>query len=286
MNGTLSRNEVLNLFLKKFHSQQELETFITTSATLMAHFNDKHVGPLELQRFITAISEKMKAVNDNATSKEGAQPYSAWTLSFTGSTSVEAQSILNSYINYIAAQVVSQLREDLRERLALRVHTEKEALALERATLTTMRNIRIQRLSYSLQIAKAAGVIRPLYSHGQAVKDDPDFSIALGADGIARKLAIEQSMTDVSELNDVFRNRMYQLSKLENVTLKDISLPVFKYQQSASLPVKKDGPGTPVAILLAALLGVLYSCGNVLLRHELAIRRAVTGKGYPVSSHG
>lgn len=34
-----------------------------------------------------------------------------------------------------------------------------------------------------------------------AVKDDPDFSISLGADGITRKLEIEKSVTDVAEIN-------------------------------------------------------------------------------------
>ncbi len=34
---------------------------------------------------------------------------------------------------------------------------------------------------------------KPVYSNGQAVKDDPDFSISLGADGIERKLEIEKS---------------------------------------------------------------------------------------------
>ncbi len=33
----------------------------------------------------------------------------------------------------------------------------------------------IQRLNYSLDIANAAGIKKPVYSNGQAVKDDPDF---------------------------------------------------------------------------------------------------------------
>ena len=67
----------------------------------------------------------------------------------------------------------------------------------------------IQRLNYSLDIANAAGIKKPVYSNGQAVKDDPDFSISLGADGIERKLEIEKAVTDVAELNGELRNRQY-----------------------------------------------------------------------------
>jgi peptide deformylase len=39
--------------------------------------------------------------------------------------------------------------------------------------------------------SKETGIKKPVFSHGQAVKDAPDYSVALGADGIAQKLQIE-----------------------------------------------------------------------------------------------
>ncbi|MDI5304047.1 hypothetical protein MJN76_35165, partial [Salmonella enterica subsp. enterica serovar Anatum] len=47
-------------------------------------------------------------------------------------------------------------------------------------------------------VTRITGIKRPVYSNGQAVKDDPDFSISLGADGISRKLEIEKGVTDVA----------------------------------------------------------------------------------------
>lgn len=63
---------------------------------------------------------------------------------------------------------------------------------MDRVRLKNQLDANIQRLHYSLEIANAAGIKRPVYSNGQAVKDDPDFSISLGADGISRKLEIEK----------------------------------------------------------------------------------------------
>ncbi|KFD23394.1 ferric enterobactin uptake protein, partial [Yokenella regensburgei ATCC 49455] len=283
VNIGLDRNEVFNLFLKKFSSQQELEEYITSSPTLMAHFKDTNVDTMELHRAIVAMSEKMKAVNDNAMKKDDSQPYSSWTLSFTGPNPQEAQSILNNYIEFVAAKVVTQSLESIRDTVALKVQTEKDALELERAKLANIQDTRIKRLNYSLQVAKAAGITRPVYSNGQAVKDDPDFSISLGADGIERKLEIEKSITDVSELNAGLRNSEYQLSLLEKVSVKDMTFPVFKYQLSASLPVKKDGPGKGIIIVLAALLGGIFACGSVLLGQAMAARRPVLAAVNPES---
>ncbi|GAB5104342.1 hypothetical protein EC2021H102_29490 [Escherichia coli] len=47
----------------------------------------------------------------------------------------------------------------------------------------------------------------------------------------------------------------------------------FKYQLSPSLPVKKDGPGKAIIVILSALIGGMVACGSVLLRHAMASRK-------------
>lgn len=47
----------------------------------------------------------------------------------------------------------------------------------------------------------------------------------------------------------------------------------FKYQLSPSLPVKKDGPGKAIIVILSALIGGMVACGGVLLRYAMASRK-------------
>ena len=47
----------------------------------------------------------------------------------------------------------------------------------------------------------------------------------------------------------------------------------FKYQLSPSLPVKKDGPGKAIIVILSAMIGGMVACGGVLLRHAMASRK-------------
>lgn len=270
----IGRDDVFNLFIKKFQSVSLLEEYLRSSPYVMDQLKEAKIDELDLHRAIVALSEKMKAVDDNASKKKD-EPvlYTSWTLSFTAPTSEEAQAVLAGYIDYISAIVVKESLENVRNKLEIRTQFEKEKLAQDRIKTKNQLDANIQRLNYSLDIANAAGIKKPVYSNGQAVKDDPDFSISLGADGIERKLEIEKAVTDVAELNGELRNRQYHVDQLIKTNVNDVNFTPFKYQLRPTLPVKKDGPGKAIIVLLSALIGGMVACGGVLLRHAMASRK-------------
>ncbi|MCS2164776.1 LPS O-antigen length regulator Wzz(fepE) [Scandinavium manionii] len=266
---------IFNLFIKKFNSSVMLEEFVKSSPQLMSQFDGVDVEPAELYRAVVAVSEKMKAVDDASNKKEPmTTPYHTWTLSFTGPQPEETQSILADYMKFVADKVVKQIISDINETVALKIQAEKQRLELDRAKLEYEKETKIKRLDYSLQVAKAAGINKPVYSNGQAIKDDPDFSVTLGSDGINKKLEIEKSIDDVFALNAEILNREYRLKKIEQLNIQNVQFPVVNYQLSPSLPVKKDGPGKSLIVLLAALLGGMIGCGVVLFQHARESRLA------------
>lgn len=131
----------------------------------------------------------------------------------------------------------------------------------------------INRLGYSLSIADAAGVKRPLYSNGTAIKDDPDFSIALGSDGLKRKLEIEKSISDLAQLNSGLQDSNLIINKLRELKLADVNFTAYKYLMMPNEPVKKDSPKTALIVLLATLLGLIASVGLVTVRHVVKSHR-------------
>ena len=271
----IDRTEAFNLlFIKKFQSVSLLEEYLRSSPYVMDQLKEAKIDPLDLHRAIVALSEKMKAVDDNASKKKDESAlYTSWTLSFTAPTSEEAQKVLAGYIDYISALVVKESIENVRNKLEIKTQFEKEKLAQDRIKTKNQLDANIQRLNYSLDIANAAGIKKPVYSNGQAVKDDPDFSISLGADGIERKLEIEKAVTDVAELNGELRNRQYLVEQLTKTNVNDVNFTPFKYQLRPSLPVKKDGQGKAIIVILSALVGGMVACGGVLLRHAMASRK-------------
>ncbi|ECC1661043.1 LPS O-antigen length regulator [Salmonella enterica subsp. salamae] len=273
MDVSVDRASVFNLFIKKFSSLSLLEEYLRSSPYVMDQLKGAQIDEQDLHRAIVALSEKMKAVDSNVGKKNETSLFTSWTLSFTAPTREEAQKVLAGYIQYISDIVVKETLENIRNQLEIKTRYEQEKLAMDRVRLKNQLDANIQRLHYSLEIANAAGIKKPVYSNGQAVKDDPDFSISLGADGISRKLEIEKGVTDMAEINGDLRNRQYHVELLAAMNVSDVKFTPFKYQLSPSLPVKKDGPGKAIIIILAALLGGMMACGGVLLRHAMVSRK-------------
>ncbi|HAE0232080.1 TPA_asm: LPS O-antigen length regulator [Salmonella enterica subsp. enterica serovar Enteritidis str. P125109] len=273
MEVSVDRGSVFNLFIKKFSSPSLLEEYLRSSPYVMDQLKGAQIDEQDLHRAIVLLSEKMKAVDSNVGKKNETSLFTSWTLSFTAPTREEAQKVLAGYIQYISDIVVKETLENIRNQLEIKTRYEQEKLAMDRVRLKNQLDANIQRLHYSLEIANAAGIKRPVYSNGQAVKDDPDFSISLGADGISRKLEIEKGVTDVAEIDGDLRNRQYHVEQLAAMNVSDVKFTPLKYQLSPSLPVKKDGPGKAVIIILAALIGGMMACGGVLLRHAMVSRK-------------
>ncbi|EAA8632938.1 LPS O-antigen length regulator [Salmonella enterica subsp. enterica] len=273
MEVSVDRGSVFNLFIKKFSSPSLLEEYLRSSPYVMDQLKGAQIDEQDLHRAIVLLSEKMKAVDSNVGKKNETSLFTSWRLSFTAPTREEAQKVLAGYIQYISDIVVKETLENIRNQLEIKTRYEQEKLAMDRVRLKNQLDANIQRLHYSLEIANAAGIKRPVYSNGQAVKDDPDFSISLGADGISRKLEIEKGVTDVAEIDGDLRNRQYHVEQLAAMNVSDVKFTPFKYQLSPSLPVKKDGPGKAIIIILAALIGGMMACGGVLLRHAMVSRK-------------
>lgn len=271
---SVDRNNTFNLFIKKFQSSSLLEQYLRSSPYVMDQLKGAKIDELDLHRAIVALSEKMNAVDSNTGKKKETALFTSWVLSFTAPNKEEAQQVLAGYIQFISQIVVQDSLENIRNQLEVKTRFEKERLALDRVKLKNQLDTNIKRLNYSLEIANAAGIKKPVYSNGQTIKDDPDFSISLGADGIQRKLEIEKSVTDVAELNAELQNRQYYVEQLESVNIRDVTFSPFKYQLEPSLPVKQQGPGKKIIVLLAALLGGIVACGGVLLRHAMVLRKS------------
>lgn len=182
----LQRDAVFTLFIKKFSSTSLLDEYLRASPYVMDQLKGADIDEMELHRAIVALSEKMNAVDTNAGKKNETSLFTSWTLSFTAPTKEEAQKVLAGYIQYVSDIVVKETLENIRNQLDTRTHFEKEKLAMDRVRLRNQLDANIQRLNYSPEIANAAGIKKPVYSNGQAVKTTR-ISLFLWAPTVLRK---------------------------------------------------------------------------------------------------
>nr|WP_258143065.1 LPS O-antigen length regulator Wzz(fepE) [Escherichia coli] len=269
------KTELFNLFIKEIKSVSLLEEYLRSSSYVTDCIKNRKNDKAYLHRMVVALSERMTAVNDNAGQKKNdALPYTSWTLSFTVSSGEAAQNLLAGYINYVSEKVVKTVLQNVRDQLTIKTQYETERLAQDRIKLRNQLDAKIRRLSYSLEIAGAAGIIKPPYSNGQAIKDDPDYPISLGVDGIKRKLEIEKAVSDIAEINGDLLNRQYMLEKLKNTNMDDVNFTPFSYQARPSLPIKHNGPSKLIIVTISALIGFMVACVYILLRNAITLRNS------------
>ncbi len=269
-------------FLKRFDSQSLKASYLSHSPFILSQLNGAKYTANDLHRSVVQVSDKLTSESNVDVKHPEKSPYESWTLKFTAPDAQDAQQVLDGYIEYVTREVVAEEMKIIQSNLALSISNKQRKLSLERARLENARNVAIQRLNYSLAIANAAGIKDPVYSNGQAVKDDPDFSIALGARGLAEKLSIEKSIHDVAELNADLLNQQHVLSQLKAIEIKDIDFSPFRYQMPPSLPIKRDGISRIFLVVLAALFGACAFCIWVFGKEAMQNQaRLIGGRPHP-----
>lgn len=273
----ISEKELLSLFARDFDSQVLRREYLITTDFYKRLVKDVRPGDELAKRRIldTLAMHSFAAFNSELNRKTSETAYSYYKLSFTADNSEDAQKTLAGYIAVVNASVEKYIENSIRRSIALRLSREEALYDMTLSRLKNEKTVSINRLGYSLSIAEAAGVKRPLYSNGAAIKDDPDFPVALGSDGIRRKLEIEQSVPDLSQLNTGLQDSRDIIRKLRALTLSDISFSAYKYLMVPDEPVVKDGPKAVLIVLLSALSGLFVAVGGVTVCHFLRCRNEV-----------
>lgn len=261
--------ELLSLFIRDYDSQILRREYLANTAYYKRLINKASPeDELAKRRILDDLATNGFASFNSELNKKGKETaYNYYKLSFTADTSEDARKILEGYISVVNSSVEESIKNKIQRQITLSLHGEEAKYGMALSRLKNNQLVNINRLGYSLSIAEAAGVKRPLYSNGTAIKDDPDFSIALGSDGLRRKLEIEKSIKDFSQLNTDLQNSKLLIDKLRELKLTDIDFSAYKYLMMPTEPVKKDSPKTALIVLLATLIGLLTAVGFVTIRH-------------------
>lgn len=82
--------------------------------------------------------------------------------------------LLAGYINYFSGAVVRTVVQNMRDQLEVKTESESEKPAQDGIKHRNQFDAQIRYLRYSLEIASVSGIVKPLYSDGQTVKDVPE----------------------------------------------------------------------------------------------------------------
>ncbi|WP_311754064.1 LPS O-antigen length regulator Wzz(fepE) [Proteus columbae] len=267
-------SSVYQKFINNYNSRVLREEYLISTdyyKSLLAKMENP--TPLDQRKLIEEIVTKdinLKASDDKKSEDEFSGEIN---LSFTAPTSEEAYDLLSGYIRFISTKVRMEVKDEIDDQIERKLSFAQKAYEMDLERIANARNVNVQRLKYALEIANAAGVKKPISSEGAQIKDDPDYSIAMGSDALTSKLAITEAITDPTTVSSDLKNRLYNMKQLEKVKLDELQFVPFKYMLKPYEPTKKDAPKRALILVGAAFVGFILSVMGVLLSYMARSRR-------------
>ncbi len=268
--GTKSNAAIYNDFLLEFKSYNNISDYLQTTTQIKDYVKSNNLNNLEQQRLLRTWSEWMKVSLED---KKGGLP--GIHLSFSFFKKADVLPMLTGYIDYIVGLQSKELFEVLEDNKSSQI--ENLRLKIKLSTEDAKRSLarEIEGIEYSMSIANAAGVSKPLENFNYGDR----FPITLGKDALERKLTILKSLKIEDYMPEVMELKV-KLNRLENISFNNMKLVPFSYLDTPSSPLKRDQPKRPLIVILATMLGGMLGIAMVLLQHALRQQKRTRISGY------
>lgn len=280
----ITPDTLLSDFMRNFDSRSLREKYLVNTNYFKELSKDKTDNAETRNRLINSILngniDSHSSIQDKDNDKK---EYRYYEIKYSAETPTAARDLLEGYINYVTSIAVTELHQNLNYQVEMLRSKAVALYNLDMMRAETSHRLKIERLQYALDIANSAGLKKPSWSNGANIQDDPDFSVTLGADGLARKLQIEKSLTDAAQLDDKLQNRRLYIQKLDQLKVDEMDVQPFKYMRAPYEPIKRDEPKRVLVVVLFALAGLLAGCGYVVINSLMQRRRTLDGTSHRVN---
>lgn len=266
INIDLGAQRIFNVFIDQFRSKVNQEAYVrsTDYYKKLSQKIDSKEEVLSQQRLVNQIIENGIQLKDK--SKEKNSDSTDIVLTFTAPQPIEAQDLLEGYVRYTASKVRTQIKIEIENAIARQLVYATESFKQEITKIRTKYDVKVERLKRAIDIAKAAGVTKPISSEAASIIDDPDYPIALGTEALEQKLLIETQSRDIELMSEDLQNRQHYINNLNELTSQELNFTPVKFILTPDLPLRKDSPKSSLIVALSAILGFILSCAFVLSR--------------------
>lgn len=244
----------------------------TNAMTLI--YGDSKVDNLEIQqRVITRFSGAFSALSETLKNQEEPEELTIDTVvkgqplplkvSYQGDSAKNAQQVLAKYIQQVDEQIAEELDLDLATNIKSRLTELQDSLATQEKVAQEQKNLRIQQITQALTFAKDSGVKQPQVQQTQDVTQDTLF--LLGSEALESMIKNEASRPLVFS-GDYYRTRQ-NLLDVQRIKPDPANMHAYRYVMKPTEPLRRDSPKRSLALVLAAVLGVMAGSGAVLARN-------------------
>ncbi|MDP2502860.1 chain-length determining protein [Vibrio splendidus] len=188
---------------------------------------------------------------------------SPYTISFQTRSKESSFDLLTAYILTTELKV----HEDAFNNLQAVVNGKRNELIQQKKILESQASnkllVETERTKYAAQIAKSAGVDRPI----QTGNESELFSIDLGAKGLDAKVKALESVKNLSVIEPRLQQINAKLDMLKNLEIdRNAEFQTFRYIENVEQPITRDKPKRALIVVLGTLLGGMLGVAIVLIR--------------------
>ncbi|MFA0174181.1 LPS O-antigen chain length determinant protein WzzB [Vibrio lentus] len=188
---------------------------------------------------------------------------SPYTISFQTTSKESSFDLLTAYILTTELKV----HEDAFNNLRAVVNGKRNELIQQKRILESQASnkllVETERTKYAAQIAKSAGVDRPI----QTGNESELFSLDLGAKGLDAKVKALESVKNLSVIEPHLQQINAKLDMLKNLEIdRNAEFQTFRFLENVAQPITQDKPKRSLIVVLGTLLGGMLGVAIVLIR--------------------
>ncbi|MEZ8511483.1 LPS O-antigen chain length determinant protein WzzB [Vibrio splendidus] len=250
-------------FVNAFNSTNNKRNFLDNSvefqeyqSSMLSNSSDMEVGDTRVR--YSAWFNKISASKVDKNDRNSPQ-----IVSFQTETKESSFNLLTAYI--LATE--SKVHQDAFNNLNAVVSGKRNELIQQKRILESQASnqllVETERAKYAAQIAKSAGVDRPI----QTGNEKELFSIDLGAKGLDAKIRALESVKNLSVIEPRLQQLNAKLEMLGHLEIdRTVEFQTFRYIENVEQPITRDKPKRSLIVVLGTLLGGVLGVVIVLIR--------------------
>lgn len=188
---------------------------------------------------------------------------SSYSISFQTMDKQRSFDLLIAYISMTESKVHGDAFNNLRAV----VNSKRNELVQQKKILERQASnkllVETERAKYAAQIAKSAGVEKPV----QTGNEKELFSIDLGSKGLDAKVKALKSVKNLSVIEPRLQQINAKLDMLNNLKIdRTVDFQTFRYLENVEQPITRDKPKRALIVVLGTLLGGILGVAIVIIR--------------------
>ncbi|MEZ9027579.1 LPS O-antigen chain length determinant protein WzzB [Vibrio cyclitrophicus] len=263
LNRLVSSEVLFQRFVNAFNSTNNKKAFLDKSTEFQEFKDSVFNSTSESSTDETRVLYSKWFDRVSASKVDRKDPRSPYVITFQTTTKESSFKLLTDYV--LATE--SKVHQDAFNNLHAVVSGKKNELIQQKRILESQASnqllVETERAKYASQIAKSAGVDRPI----QTGNDKELFSIDLGAKGLDAKIKALESVKNLSVIEPRLQQMNAKLDMLNNLEIdRNVDFQTFRYLENVEQPITRDKPKRALIVVLGTLFGGMLGFAVVLIR--------------------